>query len=420
MRFIHSFSFNLTPSKYKQPFSTAKKIKIHKIRIRLFYVLIMLWVGRSAIFIRRRDDYASIDLLAMVQIVIVIILLFLLFSPLKVEFVRLIKKTSLKYYFLYLILGAISALWSLNPKYSLYRAMEAFAMSGAILYFCASAETLDESIRRVQLIVWPTLLANWLGLIILMGFSLRLRLNGFGAIATLTATFFAAWLLSIRSKYNPKNLLQAALGLFFVFVSFSLASWWSFWFGICYCAVFTKRKGLIVALVLTGVSLFLLADQNTRQEIMLFDKQYDNVGSLHGRKILWTDYWQASQKRPLLGYGFAIGAREAGKIYNTNAHNMFFGALLSIGWIGVCFGALFFFAFARELLMHRHHKNPVWLACASAIAAGCLNSMSVSIIGEQFNLAAVIFLSLLGLHLFFLKTKRQQLLANRWLRQFHY
>ena len=420
MRFIHFLFFNLTPSKYKQPFPTAIKIKIHKIRIRLFYILIMLWVGRSAIFIRQRDDYASIDLLAIIQIIIVIMILFLLFFPLKVEFVRLIKKTSLKYYFLYLIIGAISALWSLNPKYSLYRAMEAFAMSGAILYFCASAETLEESIRRVQLIVWPTLLANWLGLIILIGFSLRLRLNGFGAIATLTATFFAAWLLAGRGKYNLKNLLQAVLGLFFVFISFSLASWWSFWFGICYCAAFTKRKGLIIVLVLIGVSLFLLADQNMRKEVMLFDKQYDNVGSMTGRKVLWTDYFEASKKRPFLGYGFAVGAREVAKKYATNAHNMFFGALLGTGLLGVCIGVLFFFSIARELIRLRHYKNPVWLACVSGLVAGCLNNMSLSIIGEQFILATVVLVSLLGLHLFLLKMNRQQLLVNRWQRQFHF
>lgn len=415
MQFEHTITIKGTPIKHNQACDTAAPAKAVKIRIWLIYILIMLWVGRTAIFIRQRSggDYAAVDMLAMIQIGVVMMLLVLLFFSPMSDFLRQIKNSSLKFYFIYLMLGAASALWSINPIYSLYRAVEVFALSAAILYFCASAATPEEGVRRIQLIMWPTLLANWVGLILLIGFSLQLRLNGFGAIATLTACFFAAWILAGKGKNNGKELLQAGLGLFFVLISMSLASWWSFWFGVCYCAFFTRRKVLLVVLVLIGATLFFAVGQDTRKTVLVRDKQYENLGNMTGRKILWTDYMAASRERPLLGFGFAIGAREVGARYTTNTHNVFFAALVGVGWVGVAVLGLFFISLAMELLRCRHFRHPAWLACASALAAGCLNTMSVSILGEQFTLATMVFVALLGLHLVFLEQEKQKLLEKQ-------
>lgn len=413
----HAANTSGSPVKRRQACDTPSPSKISRLRVRLIYILIMLWVGRIAIFIRQREGYADVDMLAMIQAGIVMMILVLLFLSPLADFRQQIKNSSLKFYFIYLMLGAASALWSVNPSYSLYRAMEAFALSAAILYFCASATTPEEGIYRVQLIMWPTLLANWAGMILLVGFSLRLKHNGFGAIAALTACFFAAWFLAGGENRNRKKLSQAGPGLFFVVISMSLASWWSFWFGVCYCAFFTKRKGLLVILALIGTTLFFTMGQDTRKTLLVRDKQYENLRGMTGRKILWTDYMAASRERPLLGFGFAMGAREVGNIYSTNTHNVFFAALLGVGWVGVIILGLFIISLVLELLRHRHSRHPAWLACASALAAGCLNTMSVSILGEQFILATTVFVALLGLHLVFLKQAKQQLQKTRSRRQ---
>lgn len=376
-------------------------------RLQMLYILIMLWVGRIAIFIRRREGYAGIDTLAMVQIGIVMMIFVLIFFSPMADFRKQIKNSSLKFYLIYLLLGAVSALWSVNPVYSLYRAMEAFGLSTAILYFCSSATTIEEGLRRVQLIMWPTLLANWGGLILLIGFSLQLKLNGFGAIAALISCFFSVLFLADKKNHSRKVFFQAGAGLFFVGISMSLASWWSFWFGVFYFSLFTRRKGLVIILALIGITLFYTVDQDARRAFLLRDKSQEGLSSMTGRKILWTDYWAASQKRPLLGYGFAMGAREVGAIYATNTHNVFFAALLGVGWVGVTLLGLFIVSLALELIRYRHFRHPTWLACASAIAAGWLNNMSVSILGEQFLLSTAIFVSLLGLHLFFLQQEKQ-------------
>ena len=392
----------------QEAYRSTRTLRAVTIRSWLIYICVMLWVGRIAIFIRQREDYAAIDIFALVQIAAVMMILFFFLIFPKWSFLKQIQKSSLKFYFIYLVLGAVSALWSINPKYSLYRAVEALAMSAAVLYFCVSAMTIEECVRRVKFIMWPTLISSWIGLILFGGISLHLRLNGFGAIAALTATFFAAWIIADKDKQNRKHFFQMGLGLFLVFVSFSLASWWSFWFGICYCAFFARNKTLVIALIMIGLMIFFAIDRDTRQRLLLFDKQYENLGQMTGRKVLWEDYMRASKERPMIGFGFAMGAREVGSRYTTNTHNVFFAALMSAGWVGVVVLGFFFISLALEMLRYRHFRNPLWLACASALAAGCLNTMSVSILGEQFNLAAVVFVALLGLHLKFLQEAKSR------------
>jgi hypothetical protein len=399
---------------------TAAAAKSKKIRVRLIYILIMLWVGRVAIFIRRRYDYSAIDMLAMVQIGVVgAILVFFLIFPMA-NFRQQIKNSSLKFYFLYLLIGAASALWSINPAFSLYRSMEAFAMSAAVLYFCASAESVEKGIRRVQLIMWPILLAIWVAGMMRQGFSLTLKDNGFGAMAALTACFFSAWILTDKTIRNKNKYFQMGLGIFFVLVSMSLASWWSFWFGACYCAFLTRRKAMVLALILVGVTIFITLGQDTRQKLLIRDKDYEHLEEMTGRKILWTDYMTASRERPMLGFGFAMGGREVGTVYTTNTHNAFFAALLGTGWVGVVTLGLFFLTLARELLRYRHYRYPPWLACASALAAGFLNTMSVSILGEQFDAPTAVFMALLGLHMVFLREAKQQFQEKQKQRQIRF
>ena len=386
----------------------TKSEKNLKIFTRLFFILIMLWVGRNAIFIRPRENYSSIDMLALIQIGVVMMIFVLLFLSPMAGFWKQIKNSSIKFYLIYLLFGAVSALWSVNPAYSLYRAMEALALSISILYFCSSAMTQENSIRRSQLIMWSTLLASWVGLVLLFGFSFSLRHNGFGAIAALTCCFFAALFLADRKKRNHKILFQIGLGFIFILISMSLASWWSFWFGIFYCSLFIRHKGLLIILVLIGTTIFMTVEQDTRRSLLLRDKSTENLSSMTGRKILWADYMWASKKRPLLGYGYAMGAREVGARYTTNTHNVFFGALLGVGWVGVAILGLFIISLALELLRYRHHRNPAWIASAAGMAAGWLNTMSLSILGEQFILATTIFMALLGLHLFFLSQEKYQ------------
>jgi hypothetical protein len=394
---------------------SATRKKIPKTRIWIPYILVMAWFMRNTVFLRRRtaEYYDSVDTMALLQIGIVgAIILFFFTIPVK-PFLRQIKNSSLRFYFLYCALGLLSGLWSLNPFFSVYRSVEVTALSLAVLYFCLNTSGLAESIQRVKLLLWSALGVMTLSHVLRGGFGWIMKSNSLGAIAAMTACFFVAWILAGRIGRDRKLLVHGSAGVVLVLMSMSLASWWSFWFGIVYCALFTRRKGLVLALLAAGIGVFFLLGEDIQHQLLLRDKQVQSLETMTGRTMLWSDYLAASQRSPVVGFGFAMGAREVGNIYTTNTHNAFYAALLGLGWVGVMCWIFFIFTFLRELFRFRHTLHPPWLACGAALAAGALNSMSISIVGEHWNPASTVFLALLGLHMVFLREVKTQRELNR-------
>lgn len=382
----------------------------------LLYVLVVMWVARNTVFIRQRADaaYAAVDTMAILQIGIVLAIIAVILQCPYMRAWRRIKGTSLKYYFFYYLLSAVFALWSINPKYSLYRSVEVLALSAGVLLFCLSDPDIQKCIQRTRIMVWTTIILFILSVVRLKGLGPILQDNGLGAAAAMSACFFLGWVLAVKAGNNRKRLIQGGASTVLVVITMSLASWWSFWFGIVYCSLFTRRKGLIIALFLCGATLFFMLGTDTRENLLIRDKTIEQVLEGHGRKMLWENYLEVSGESPLVGFGFAMGAREVGAYYKTNTHNTFFAALLGMGWIGVGVWVLFIGSFLSELFQYRHSSNPVWLGCAAALAAGGLNSMSLSILGEQWHPATTVFMAFLSLHAgFVLQAKRTRAVKAR-------
>jgi len=379
------------------------------------YLLVMLWIARNTILMRRRpgEMYTALDTMALLQMALVVLILIVLLSGPLFKLLPRIWNSSTKFYFLYYFLAMISALWSPSAEFSLYRAVEVIALSMAVLVFCTAGANWDENMRRGRILIWSVVAMLAISTAY-HGSILNLRNNTLGAASAMTACFFISWILAAgRDQKDRKRMIQGMIGTALVFLSLSLASWWAFWFGICYCALFSRRKWLIVMLFLIGTILFFSLGTDTRENLLVRDKTPDQIETMRGRKLLWQDYWELSEQRPILGFGFAVGAREIGSIYTTNAHNMFFGSLIGLGWIGVSCWILFFAALGTELIRYRHSLRPAWLACAAALAAGAMNSMSLSILGEQWNVSTTVFVAFLGLHMCFVQQERLALRVKR-------
>lgn len=382
----------------------------------MLYALVMLWVARNTVLIRRRagDAYAAVDPMAMLQILIVLAIIAVIFTCPYSRVLRRINQTSLKFYFFYYLLSAVFAVWSINPKYSLYRSVEVLALSAGVLFYCLSDSDIKRCMQRTRIMVWSTIILFILGVVRLKGLGLTLRDNGLGAAAAMAACFFIAQYLSGGDRNNRNLLYQGGAATLLVVITMSLASWWSFWFGIIYFSLFTRRKALIISLFLVGAILFFMLGTDTRENLLIRDKTIEQVMEGHGRKLLWENFFDVSAESPLVGFGFAMGAREVGAYYTTNTHNTFFAALLGMGWIGVGIWGVFIFSFLSELFQYRHSSNPLWLACAAALAAGGLNSMSISLLGEQWHPATTVFMAFLSLHAgFVLKAKQSRRTAAR-------
>jgi hypothetical protein len=405
---------------------TALKNQSHPVRSRparlisdrhawLLFALAMAWVARNTIGIRRRSGafYDAIDTMAMVQIgIVAAIFLVILNCPVSKIWKR-VRQTSLTYYFLFYLAACALAVFSLNPKYSLYRAGEVIALSAAVILFCLNGSTVEKTVQRTLLVAWSTIGLMVLAAIKMRGLGLTLRDNGLGAAAAMTACFFVVWVLIGGFTRNRKLLIQCGVATALVVMSMSLGSWWSFWFGISYASLFTKRKAVIIALSVLGVALFLILGADTRENLLIRDKTIEEVMNAHGRKLLWENYLEISSESPLVGYGFTMGAREAGAHYTTHAHNAFFGALLGVGWIGIGIWVCFIVKLLTELFHYGHALRPIWLACAAALAAGALNSMSISMIAEQWHPATTVFVAFLALHGRFVLQSRSVRLARR-------
>src|SRR6185295_4023750 len=102
---------------------------------------VMLWqlclglIALSMVFARQRslNDFAVVDSHATVEIAIVgATLILVLFSGRAVQIWRINAGTASGFLLIYYVFGAASALWSANPAFSFYRAVEVVCQIAAV------------------------------------------------------------------------------------------------------------------------------------------------------------------------------------------------------------------------------------------------------------------------------------------------
>ena len=116
---------------------------------------------RITVFIRQRGEEAfdRVDTAAALQIGLVVVTALLLAafaSSLRNLWIRL-ARSSAQAWLAYLALGVLSAIWSLHPAYSMYRAVEVLSQTLALLVVIGSAPEAKDAERRCLGLAWAAL-----------------------------------------------------------------------------------------------------------------------------------------------------------------------------------------------------------------------------------------------------------------------
>jgi len=370
---------------------------------------------RITVFIRQRggESFDRVDTAAALQIGIVAVTLLLLTAfagSLRILWSRL-AGSSARAWLTYLGLGALSAVWSLHPAYSMYRAVEVLSQTLALLIVVGAAPGPKEGERRCLGLAWIALALDIIGHYrFTSGFAWGTQSNSFSAIAAMIGAYSLVEALGSSGRRATLLYAGAGLALSILIMGSSLASWWALLTGVLAAVVLGRRGGPLMLVVIVLVMLMLVLDPGVLTTLLLRNKPAEQLGSLHGRTLLWSHFWQLYLEQPLLGYGFAIGARARSIVYTTNTHNAVISVLLGCGAVGFLAAAIMALRAARELLLALRRRVLLSGGVLAAMITALVNSMTLAFIGEGWMPSTFVFIcffALLNLHVRSARTEGQ-------------
>ncbi|WP_417613367.1 O-antigen ligase family protein [Owenweeksia hongkongensis] len=333
-------------------FFTVKGLPV---KLLLFYPILIALISRQ----RGINDVTTVDSSAAIQIVFSLVVFIVCSKELLSNgtFRTLLNKSPLKWLLLYILLGLLSAFWSVDPRLTLYRAFENLSF---LMLVSASIAILYRKFQSIDLIIkWILYYAVFL---ILAGTLKRALLwnMSFFSIETLlleqmnsTPFFFLVLLL-------PVGLFLKGIILPISIFSLSNTAYFGMFAG---SFALGKANGRIrFAIILMMVSLliigYLIGVESLLQETLFAGKEGVGLEYTTGRNKIFELSITEGLKSPFLGYGFV-----AGDTYIINktfegvigAHNGFLSAFLGTGLIGL---ALFILFFVKMLLISKSKVLP--------------------------------------------------------------
>lgn len=345
-------------------------------------------VARLTILIRRRsgENFAKVDAFAVMEIALVIATILLI--ALKPEFISRVwlafRGTSIRWLGIFFAVAIVSAAWSAMPTYALFRAGEFAVESIALLAVLACCLAFRQSERILLAASFAAVLLDLAYGLLSSGLSIEgLRSNSYSASAVMLFAYaFGEWLT--RSAKSRRQLAFAAVtALALVILGRSMASWWCALLAIFLSFALGKRKRSVFLLMVLTIGVFVqFAGIEALQPVIDPYGEMEKVETLHGRTLLWEDYRDTIIAHPLLGVGYAIGPRIAGKTYATNAHNSAIAILLGTGILGGLAILGLLVVGIREALYACNNNRPGAIGAVAALAVGSVNSMSISTFGD--------------------------------------
>ncbi|MFB0612675.1 O-antigen ligase family protein [Aurantiacibacter poecillastricola] len=388
------------------------------------WVLVLLALMRTTVLVRQRDtsEFDAIDTSATFAVILVgTMLVLLVLHPRSRRTLVGLGQSSAAFLVAYLAYAALSALWSANPAYSLFRAGEVMAMFGALFVLMEGISDWRRA-ERVMLIVLMT--------VTLLSLAQRILFHGIsiGGLHTNIYTVSAGmgFLYSLAESLRADPLRQAMLrrwaGVFFLLavLGTSAGSNIAIAIGMLILLPFLSKSKLFVipvGLACLGVVVIMGTSEQLLSTTMLSGRSLDEVQTLTGRTHLWSAYWRAFLEQPWVGQGFAIIARlgdQYGTFATTNAHNGFIEALAGLGVIGFALLAFYSARLLLETIAANHARIAGGLGCFVALVMMQVNNNSKSILGGGYDPTIIgVFAMLAFFHVFTLRAMKAQRAALR-------
>ena len=157
--------------------------------------------------------------------------------------------------------------------------------------------------------------------------------------------------------------------------------------------------GLVLIAVLCAAALIMGAFEYAVTATVFTGRSFEEIGSMTGRLYLWQGYLTGFLERPVLGWGFGLGARLGGHFgvfSSTNTHNGFIDAALGTGIIGVMCLVAWMFGQMRALFCSARKAIPGGVGATGAFVMLVVNNNSKTILGGPYDAALVGALLFLG------------------------
>lgn len=403
----------------RPPLAGLPTIVPHRQKARVEGMAVLLWLVtlgllvRMVVFVRpRTSEYMSqIDSQAAAEIILVILAtLFAMGSRNFRPIVSLLLRSSAGILVLYYAFGAVSAIWSVFPTMSAFRALEVLSQALAIFVALTYCRSLEKAQKLVLLMAVAVAVMGIIGRVKLVGAysSLQdLHTNSYSTCAAIACCYCIGEIFSKPRGQKQPMLWAFAIMLFMLMaVGTSSASIIATLAGVAVAAVLCRNRALLLICLGVGASVAVLASSETIYGLLFPGKTVEQIDSLSGRMTLWTDFGERIEKSPILGYGFSMLAR-TGTTYTTNTHNFFLSVLGGTGVAGLIFVFIWLFWLTVEIVRSIRHKRIGSVGCAAAMTAGLVNSMGSAFLGETWTSATFVFMCFIGIHLLFVRVPRQ-------------
>jgi hypothetical protein len=376
----------------------------------LLLLIIFGQVMRVSLLIRKRDaaSFAAVDPLNAITILLLFGGLLLLLTPRGSVVLRKIFRSPLRFFMFYFALCGVSALWSGEMAYTVFRSAELLVNTVLMCWIIYELKTLEVALLSLIRFAAVWLVFGMLGKMRLVGIGMFINDNASACVAALGLVMtLGAWKEGIIRPH--KLLLPGAVFAGGLLSGLSSASNVSAILGVSLVMVGIRHKSALFVQALVAVVVLSIGwnviQSGVFNEWLMPGKTQAQIESLHGRTEMWRRYYKGIKERPILAYGFPVGEKrvrvleDGTKFGAASAHNSIIGVAINTGVVGLVLTALA----AMQMLMATHVSLTAGRAggvtMVAVMATAFLNSLSYPVIGSHWNWPTTVVQGLAGIGL---------------------